>query len=70
MLDVLFWIIVVCVLLALFKGPLIWVLGLIQKVVVSVLLFYFEGYTIEKIVITIVVLWIVKTVFNLLFKRR
>ena len=68
MLDVLFWIIVVCVLLALFKGPLIWVLGLIQDVVAAVFLFYWDGYTIEKIVVTIVVLWLVKKIFKWLFK--
>ena len=68
MLDFLMGIIVVCVLLALFKGPLIWVLGLIQDVVVNVLLFYWSGNTIEKIVITIVVLWLVKKIFKWLFK--
>ncbi|MBQ6860976.1 MAG: hypothetical protein IJO08_04960 [Clostridia bacterium] len=68
MLDILALIVVVIILLALFKGPLIWVLGLIQDVVFGVIWWYAQAYTLERIAITIIVLWLVKKLFRWLFK--
>ena len=67
MLQILFWVVVVIVMLALFKGPLIWVLKLLQRGVALVLWWYGDAYTLERIVVTIIVIWLVKKLFNWLF---
>ena len=67
MLQILFWAVVVIVMLALFKGPLIWVLGLLQRGVALIGYWYIEEYTLERIVVTLIVIWLVRKLFNWLF---
>ncbi len=68
MLDILFVIVIACIIIILFSDFILSVLLLIQRIVFYAFAWFLDGQFFAKIATTIIILWILKKIIKWLFE--